>query len=57
MTEIIARREFSPLYIGFDIAFLLLFAFRPVYRQLFLIKYFYDRQKAERTNKEADAVE
>ncbi len=26
MTEIIARREFSPLYIGFDIAFLLLFA-------------------------------
>lgn len=26
MTEIIARREFSPLYIGLDIAFLLLFA-------------------------------
>lgn len=33
------------------------FAFRSVYRQLFLIQYFYDRQKAERTNKEADAVE
>lgn len=36
MTEIIARREFSPLYIWLDIAFLLLFAALLIWKKKYM---------------------
>ncbi len=36
MTEIIARREFSPLYIGLDIAFLLVFALLLLWKKKYM---------------------
>lgn len=36
MTEIIARREFSPMYIFFDIAFLMLYGFLLLQRKKYM---------------------